>query len=739
MPKLASFLGFPQRKKKPKKVKKSRPEPSPRVQELKKEIMGIMIMGFAVLTLLAQILEETGAFGEGVRRTLLVATGERGSFFLSLLLMVLGWQFLRNPRKVMLSHRFFGFALFCLWGIVLMHMTVGLPVTEPLPLGYEDGGGFIGSVCLYGIHRVFSFFGALVVLGLVLLTSLILMLDEPLIDFVKDVYTIFRSAISKFLALFAWEKAPASKRELKPKRRPETPAQTGATPVAPRSVPLEQILPVRPVKEKEAEEIVAIDISGKSGQKLGPYQLPSIELLQMPTRKRGGKNPDQSLQLEETLASFGIQATVVDVYQGPVITRYDLQPAPGVKVSRIVNLANDLALALAARGLRIEAPIPGKAAIGIEVPNKEPRVVTFRELVQTNKFWGTGKLGVAVGVDIAGVPVIADLGKMPHLLIAGATGSGKSVCLSALILSLLYKASPAEVKMIMIDPKMVELSVYDGIPHLSAPVVTEAKKASAVLRAVVAEMETRYKTFAERGVRDLERYNQSLKANENPMPYVVVIIDELADLMMVAPAEVEDAICRLAQMARATGIHLVIATQRPSVDVITGLIKANIPSRIAFAVSSQIDSRTILDMAGAEHLLGRGDMLYAPVGSLKPQRLQGPLVLDEEIKSVTEHWKSQGNPDYVEAFVNAQPQSGEKRDSEVDDDLFWDAVQLVVDYGQASASVLQRRLRVGYARAARLVDMMEMKGLVGPHEGSKPREVLITPQQLAELLGNIKK
>lgn len=739
MPKLASFLGFPQRKKKPKKVKKSRPEPSPRVQELKKEIMGIMIMGFAVLTLLAQILEETGAFGEGVRRTLLVATGERGSFFLSLLLMVLGWQFLRNPRKVMLSHRFFGFALFCLWGIVLMHMTVGLPVTEPLPLGYEDGGGFIGSVCLYGIHRVFSFFGALVVLGLVLLTSLILMLDEPLIDFVKDVYTLFRSAISKFFALFAWEKAPASKREPKPKRRPETPAQTGATPVAPRSVPLEQILPVRPVKEKEAEEIVAIDISGKSGQKLGPYQLPSIELLQMPTRKRGGKNPDQSLQLEETLASFGIQATVVDVYQGPVITRYDLQPAPGVKVSRIVNLANDLALALAARGLRIEAPIPGKAAIGIEVPNKEPRVVTFRELVQTNKFWGTGKLGVAVGVDIAGVPVIADLGKMPHLLIAGATGSGKSVCLSALILSLLYKASPAEVKMIMIDPKMVELSVYDGIPHLSAPVVTEAKKASAVLRAVVAEMETRYKTFAERGVRDLERYNQSLKANENPMPYVVVIIDELADLMMVAPAEVEDAICRLAQMARATGIHLVIATQRPSVDVITGLIKANIPSRIAFAVSSQIDSRTILDMAGAEHLLGRGDMLYAPVGSLKPQRLQGPLVLDEEIKSVTEHWKSQGNPDYVEAFVNAQPQSGEKRDSEVDDDLFWDAVQLVVDYGQASASVLQRRLRVGYARAARLVDMMEMKGLVGPHEGSKPREVLITPQQLAELLGNIKK
>lgn len=746
MPKLASFLGFPQKKRKPKKVKTPRPEPSPRVRELKKEIMGIMIMGFAVLTLLAQVLEETGAFGETVRSVLLTVTGARGSYFLSCLLLVFGWQFLRNPKKVMLTHRFFGFALFCLWGIVLMHMTAGLPTHEPLPLGYEDGGGIIGSVCLYWIYRYFSFFGALVVLSLVLFTALILMLDKPLVDFVKDLYALVRGMtdklhknISKHLK---GRKASGAQKERKPVRRPEPAARATARPrvESPQnSVPLEQILPVRPVKEKEPEEVVAIDISGTSGRKLGPYQLPSIELLQAPTRKRGGKIPDQSVQLEETLASFGIEARVVDVYQGPVITRYDLQPAPGVKVSRIVNLANDLALALAARGLRIEAPIPGKAAIGIEVPNQEPRIVTFRELVQTNKFWGTGKLGVAIGVDIAGAPVIADLGKMPHLLIAGATGSGKSVCLSALILSLLYKASPAEVKMIMIDPKMVELSVYDGIPHLSAPVVTEAKKASAVLRAVVTEMETRYKIFAERGVRDLARFNQSLSAGENPMPYVVVIIDELADLMMVAPSEVEDSICRLAQMARATGIHLVIATQRPSVDVITGLIKANIPSRIAFAVSSQIDSRTILDMAGAEHLLGRGDMLYAPTGSLKPQRLQGPLVLDEEIKAVTEHWKSQGNPDYVEAFVNAQPQASKKKENEVEDDLFWDAVQLVVDYGQASASVLQRRLRVGYARAARLVDMMEQRGIVGPHEGSKPRQVLITQPKLAELLGKAEK
>jgi len=740
MPQLKSFFRFS--KKPRRRVQRKRPEPSPRVKELRREITGILLIGLAVLTILAQVLEETGAFGEAVRRALLVITGVRGSFLLSVLLAALGIQFIRYPRKVILSHRFFGFTLFCLWGVVLMHMTAGLPVNEPTPFGYEDGGGVIGSICLYGLYRVFSFFGTLVVLGLVLLISFILMLEEPLIVFIKDTFGLFHGFAGKMMMRFKRKNStpPAKKRGALQRRTQQaqassTSARKGSSTSTP-SVPIEQILPVRPVKEKEPEEVVMIDISGRSGQKLGPYQLPSIELLTEPARKRGGKNIDQSGQLEETLASFGIEAAVVDVFQGPVITRYDLHPAPGVKVSRIVNLANDLALALAARGLRIEAPIPGKAAIGIEVPNKEPRVVTFRELVRTNKFWNTGKLGVAMGVDIAGRPVIADLGKMPHLLIAGATGSGKSVCLSALILSLLYKAAPTEVKLIMIDPKMVELSIYDGIPHLSAPVVTEAKRASAILKAVVDEMETRYKTFAERGVRDLERYNQSLRKEEAPMPYVVVIIDELADLMMVAPADVEDAICRLAQKARATGIHLVVATQRPSVDVITGLIKANIPSRIAFAVSSQVDSRTILDMAGAEHLLGRGDMLYAPVGSLKPQRLQGALVLDEEIKAVTGHWKSQGNPDYVEAFVHAEAAQQEKNQAETDDALFWEAVKLVVDYGQASASVLQRRLRVGYTRAARLVDMMEMKGFVGPHEGSKPRQVLITAQQLSEIMGN---
>ena len=400
-------------------------------------------------------------------------------------------------------------------------------------------------------------------------------------------------------------------------------------------------------------------------------------------------------------------------------------------MSKIVNLSNDLALALAARGLRIEAPIPGKAAIGIEVPNSESRVVTLREILQNPSFGKSGKLGVALGIDIGGETIIADLGRMPHLLVAGATGSGKSVCINCIIMSLLFKAKPEEVKLIMIDPKMVELSVYNQIPHLSAPVVTEAKKASAVLRAVVTEMELRYKSFAERGVRDIDRYNQTLEPEENSLPYIVVIIDELADLMMVAPVEVEDAICRLAQMARATGIHLVVATQRPSVDVITGLIKANIPSRIAFAVSSQVDSRTILDGAGAEQLLGRGDMLYSPVGSLKPRRVQGALVTEEEIHHVVDFWKDRGAPEFDEAIVNAEAHREEFHEEE--DELYCVSGRIVVEFGQASASVLQRRLRVGYTRAARLVDSMESRGFIGPHEGSKPRDVLITARQLEEL------
>lgn len=449
---------------------------------------------------------------------------------------------------------------------------------------------------------------------------------------------------------------------------------------------------------------------------------------------------DTQKKLEQVLADFGVQAKVIRVTRGPVITRFELAPAPGVKISRIVHLADDIALGLAARDVRIEAPIPGKAAIGIEVPNKHPRPVPFREVLETSPFQeNPSKLKTALGKDISNQPVIADLKKMPHILIAGATGSGKSVCITSLINSILFNARPEEVKFLMVDPKMVELSIYNGIPHLLAPVVTDSKKAAAALKWIVKEMETRYELFAAAGVRDIERYNRQKAAeNENEssaLPWIVVIIDELADLMMVAANEVEEAICRLAQMARAAGIHLVIATQRPSVDVITGVIKANIPSRVSFAVSSQIDSRTILDTTGAEKLLGKGDMLYSPQGLNKPMRVQGCFVSDDEVQRVIGYWKSQGKPEYLdpEGFLSETETKVES--SGFEDELFIDAGRLIMNTGMASVSFLQRKLKLGYARAARLIDLLEENGVVGGYEGSKPRQILMTMEEFEERFG----
>lgn len=445
-------------------------------------------------------------------------------------------------------------------------------------------------------------------------------------------------------------------------------------------------------------------------------------------------------QLERVLADFGIQAKVIRVTRGPVITRYELAPAPGVKISRIVNLADDIALGLAARDVRIEAPIPGKAAIGIEVPNKQPRAVPFREVLETSTFKeNSSKLKTALGKDISDQPVIADLAKMPHVLIAGATGAGKSVCITALINSILFNARPDEVKFLMVDPKMVELSIYNGIPHLLAPVVIDPKKAAAALKWVVKEMETRYELFAAAGVRDIERYNR-MKAVDTEqttpaLPWIVVIIDELADLMMVAANDVEEAICRLAQMARAAGIHLVIATQRPSVDVITGVIKANIPSRISFAVSSQIDSRTILDATGAEKLLGRGDMLYSPQGLNKPMRVQGCYVSDDEVQRVISYWKAQGKPEYLDPEGLLAVAETKIESSGPDDELFVDAGRMLINTGMASVSFLQRKLKLGYARAARLMDLLEENGVVGGYEGSKPRQVLMALEEFEERFG----
>ncbi len=453
-------------------------------------------------------------------------------------------------------------------------------------------------------------------------------------------------------------------------------------------------------------------------------------------------------KLIETLQSFGVRATMLEACRGPAVTRYELQPAAGVKISKITNLSDDIAMNLAATGVRIEAPIPGKAAVGIEVPNRKVSTVRMRELVESPAFRrAESPLTTVLGRDIAGELVLADLAKMPHLLIAGSTGSGKSVCINAMIVSLLYKSRPEDVRFLMIDPKVVELGVYNGIPQLIVPVVTDPRKAAGALGWAVTEMLRRYQLFAANNVRDLSSYNRLAQergyvaesgARMEHMPRIVIIIDELADLMMAAPNEVEDSICRLAQMARAAGMHLVIATQRPSVDVITGIIKANIPSRIAFAVSSQVDSRTILDMGGAEKLLGRGDMLFSPLGVQKPVRVQGCFIDDREIEAVVDCIRGTASSEYDENVMEeiergAAPEQEAESAAPEGDVMIPEAVRCVVEAGQASTSLLQRRLRLGYARAGRLIDEMEQMGVVGPHEGSKPRQVLITWQQYLEM------
>ncbi|WP_078380844.1 DNA translocase FtsK [Sutcliffiella halmapala] len=487
-------------------------------------------------------------------------------------------------------------------------------------------------------------------------------------------------------------------------------------------------------KELEAEEVIATPMAFTEVENK-EYELPSLDLLNEPVTNLQTTEHENIYQnarkLEKTFASFGVKAKVTKVHLGPAVTKYEVYPDVGVKVSKIVNLSDDLALALAAKDIRIEAPIPGKSAIGIEVPNNEVAMVSLREVLDTKQAEKPdAKLLIGLGRDISGDAVVAELNKMPHLLVAGATGSGKSVCINGIITSILVRAKPHEVKMMMIDPKMVELNMYNGVPHLLAPVVTDPKKAAQALKKVVNEMERRYELFSHTGTRNIEgyndyirRHNQSDEAKQPSLPYIVVIVDELADLMMVASSDVEDCITRLAQMARAAGIHLIIATQRPSVDVITGVIKANIPSRIAFSVSSQTDSRTILDMGGAEKLLGRGDMLFLPAGASKPVRVQGAFLSDEEVERIVDFVIEQQKAQYQEEMI---PQEINEEVADVNDDLYDDAVQLVIEMQTASVSMLQRRFRIGYTRAARLIDAMESRGVVGPYEGSKPRTVLVS-------------
>ncbi|MBL4930892.1 FtsK/SpoIIIE family DNA translocase [Clostridium paridis] len=503
-------------------------------------------------------------------------------------------------------------------------------------------------------------------------------------------------------------------------------------------------------KSKKLENDVKEDVNKEIVEKISEvktekeYIIPNLDYLNANSGLKINKEDKKELiasanKLEETLSSFGVEAKVLQVTKGPAVTRYELQPNIGVKVSKIVNLSDDISLSLAASGVRIEAPIPGKSAVGIEVPNKKVTPVFLREVLESNEFKSsTSNVAFALGKDIAGQCIVTDLSKMPHLLIAGATGSGKSVCINTLIMSILYKYSPEDVALLMIDPKVVELNVYNGIPHLLIPVVTDPKKAAAALNWAVNEMTRRYKLFADLGVRNVQSYNALLEKGqiEAKLPYIVIIVDELADLMMVCPNDVEEYIARLAQMARAAGMHLVLATQRPSVDVITGVIKANIPSRISFAVSSQVDSRTILDSSGAEKLLGKGDMLFYPVGESKPLRIQGAFISEEEVEKVVSFIKSdENNIQYKEEIIdhiNSESVENNKISDDDTDELLDEAINIVVESGQASASFIQRRLRIGFNRAARIIEQLEERGIISAKDGTKPRQVLISKSELEE-------
>ena len=637
---------------------------------------------------------------------------------------------------------------------------------------HDLGGGMIGAILFATSYYLFSAAGSriiafcFIIIGTILvsgksLQAMVVAIFTPIFTFMKEQFLAFIDDIKNLPQTLKQVKKKSVKKKNKKSKiekleeKEDGNEETISPPIISSFTDRKEENNVLEVEQKPKEKVREEEMTENEQDDLEPmttmtfvevenkdYQLPPIDLLSLP--KYSGQLADKkniyenARKLEKTFQSFGVKAKVTQVHLGPAVTKYEVYPDVGVKVSKIVNLSDDLALALAAKDIRIEAPIPGKSAVGIEVPNSEVAMVSLREVIESRLNDHTsGKLLIGLGRDITGEAVLAELNKMPHLLVAGATGSGKSVCINGIITSILMRAKPHEVKMMMIDPKMVELNVYNGIPHLLAPVVTDPKKASQALKKVVSEMERRYELFSHTGTRNIEGYNeyirkQNVKKDEKQpeLPYIVVIVDELADLMMVASGDVEDSITRLSQMARAAGIHLIIATQRPSVDVITGVIKANIPSRIAFSVSSQTDSRTILDMGGAEKLLGKGDMLFLPVGASKPIRVQGAFLSDEEVEKVVEFVISQQKAQYQEEMI---PNDSKDITEEATDELYEDAVKLVVEMQSASVSMLQRRFRIGYTRAARLIDEMEERGIVGPYEGSKPRQVLVSKDQFDQL------
>ncbi len=635
-------------------------------------------------------------------------------------------------------------------GVLILLLTLAAFLHSALPQGHEFenamrgyGGGLLGALISWALLQVVGPLGRTICLGVLALAGFVLAANVTLLGAAYGaVQAVARVARSIWRAItgFVYVEARKTRDEADEDEEQEHEAYEDAPVRAERREPRSS----KPVEEAatEAEPDKRRDYAQLKIEPGLMYQVPPLSLLDKATKAGVPKSDKDAIEkaklLEDTLDSFDVRAKVVDVRRGPTVTRYEVHPAPGVKVASIVKLANDIALALASGDVRIEAPIPGKSAVGIEVPNREVSVVTLREVLESTEFRShRSRLAVALGKDIAGKPIVASLESMVHLLIAGATGSGKSVCINSIIASLLFRTKPDELKLLMIDPKVVELSIYNGIPHLVAPVVTDPSKAAKALQWVLKEMARRYEAFAAIGVRDITKFNEHVAASlgkpeHMALPYMVVIIDELADLMVVAPVDVEDAIFRLAQMARAAGIHLVVATQRPSVDVITGTIKANIQSRIAFAVASQIDSRTILDSSGAEKLLGRGDMLFFPVGAQKPIRAQGAYISENEIEDIVKFVSSQAEAEYEEAILKAEV-AERKSSEESEDELLPQAVRIVVEAGQASVSLLQRRLPIGYTRAARLIDVMEQRGYIGRYEGSKPREVFLTFEEYNRL------
>ena len=750
-------------------------------ERIKGEIVGLISVSLGILAITCLLNPSIGVLANLIEILLKGSLGET-RFAVPLLLILFGLKMMIKPLKAKAPAKLYGALLLLAVILALWHLPLASESYFRAGLGGE-GGGLIGAVMIFLITESFGVIGSYIIFVTLFIVALLLMTNVSLIALVKNIvrkFTLFSKKTKQMLVDFLYEdmeEAPYIKGKPVKRQLQNHDVQEGF---------LGNIDEIRDEKQQTVESDDEENISGNdidirhievspalhlnfsnegeeeeqpkekssetqknhtvSDEQLTCsyinstcYQIPPVQLLQQPIRVKNSKTnkdiSDNVQVLEKTLGSFGIKARVTMVCKGPALTRYEIQPPVGIKVSRIINLADDIALSMAVADVRIEAPVPGKAAVGIEVPNKQISRVYLRELLETRDFQhSTSCLTVVLGKDIAGNPIIADLSKMPHLLIAGATGSGKSVCMNTLIASILFKASPEEVKFLIIDPKMVELTTYNGIPHLVSPVVTAPKKAATSLRWAVKEMEHRYQLFAAAGVKDIVRYNKLQSINKNQgtekrLHLLVILIDELADLMMVAPADVEDAVCRLAQMARAAGIHLVVATQRPSVDVITGLIKANIPSRISFAVSSQVDSRTILDTGGAEKLLGRGDMLFSPIGASKPLRVQGAYLSDKEVENLVTYLKQQSFP-VIEQEVVVEVDIVEQ---EQEDEFLPKAVEIFIESGQASISMLQRRLRIGYARAARLIDLMEQKGIVGQFEGSKPRAVLINEEDFRQM------